>query len=115
VALFACSALTALLLGGCGTLSAAFTTSAILAREGFQNVNIDVATGSAEPVGGVVNVSFSRGPTGNDQQDAQEAARTVWRTLRLRFGELVITRQSGGCTGPVCASRGVVIETATYA
>ena len=59
-------------------------------------------------------MSYSRGPTGNDEQDAQRAERIVWDTLRYRFGALVVVKTSGGCAGPVCMSQSRRLARVTY-
>jgi hypothetical protein len=64
--------------------------------------------------GGSVSVSYSSGPSGDDGQDSQHAERIVWRTLRCRFGTLVIFRASGDCAGPVCVSQSNRLARVTY-
>jgi hypothetical protein len=105
----------AAILGGCGTVSAEFATGAALEHAGYRNVNMNDSTGSGVPRGGVVSVTYSRGPSGNDRQDGQDAARIVWRTLHIRFGYLVISRRSRGCAGSFCASRTTDVYGAPYA
>ena len=63
----------------------------------------------------MVQVSYRRGPSGNDQQDAQDAELIIWHTLRYRFGALVIVKTAGGCAGLVCVSESGVVACATYA
>ena len=99
---------------GCAVLGAALRTSAALHGAGYQNVDVNIAIGAGRPADGLVRVSYSRGPTGHDQQDAQRAERIVWDTLRYRFGALVIVRATGGCAGPVCVSRSSRLARVTY-
>src|SRR5260370_10805190 len=63
----------------------------------------------------MVQVSYRRGPSGNDQPDAQDAELIIWHTLRYRFGGLVIVKTAGGCAGLVCVSESGVVARATYA
>ena len=99
---------------GCAALGAAVGTAAVLQGAGYQNVSVNIATGAGQPAGGLVRVSYSRGPSGNDQRDAEHAERIVWHTLRYHFGALVIVKDGGGCAGPVCVSESGVIARATY-
>jgi len=99
---------------GCAVLGAALGAGAALQGAGFQHVGVNIATGAGRPAGGIVRVSYSRGPTGDDQQDVQRAERIVWDTLRYRFGALVIVKTSGGCAGPVCVSQSRRIARVTY-
>jgi hypothetical protein len=99
---------------GCAVLGAALRTGAALHGAGYQNVDVNIATGAGRPADGLVRVSYSRGPTGYDDQDAQRAERIVWDTLRYRFGALVIVKASGGCAGPVCVSRSSRLARVTY-
>jgi hypothetical protein len=108
------SVLLLLAVAGCAVLGAAVGTSAALQRAGYHGVGVNIATGTGAPAGGLVQVSYSRGPTGNDEQDALQAERIVWDTLRYRFGALVIVKDSGGCAGPVCVSQSGEVARATY-
>jgi hypothetical protein len=101
-------------IAGCAVLGAALGTSEALQGAGYQNVGVNIATGAARPVGGLVRVSYSRGSTGYDRQDAQRAERIVWDTLRYRFGALVIVKASSGCAGPVCVSQSSRLARVTY-
>jgi surface antigen len=105
----------ALAVAGCAALSAALQTSAALQSAGYQNVNVNVATGSGSPSGGLVSVSYSSGPADNDQRDAQRAEKIVWDTFPGRFGALAIVKESGGCAGPLCATQQNEMASATYA
>jgi hypothetical protein len=75
---------------------------------------VDISTGTGQS-GETVSVVYSRGPTGNDQRDAQHAEKIVWDTLPGRFSAVEIIIQSGGCVGPACASQSDPIAGATYA
>jgi hypothetical protein len=99
---------------GCAVLGAAVGTGAALQGAGYQHVGVNIATGAGRPAGGIVRVSNSRGPTGDDQQDAQRAERIVWTTLRYRFGALVIVKASRGCAGPVCVSQSRQLTRVSY-
>ena len=66
------------------------------------------------PTDGLITVTYSSGPSGNANQDAYNAAKIIWTTLGYRFGGLVITTTSGGCTGPVCVSHSQEIAEAGY-
>ena len=103
-----------LALAGCAALGAAVGSSAALQEAGYQNAGVNISTGSGQPAGGMVQVSYRRGPSGNDQQDAQDAELIIWHTLRYRFGALVIVKASGGCAGPVCVSQSRRIARVTY-
>lgn len=105
----------ALAVAGCAALSAALRTNSALQDAGYQNVSVNVATGSSLPVGGRVSVSYTSGPAGSDQRDAQRAEKIVWDTFTGRFGALAIVKQSGGCAGPFCATRSNKVASATYA
>jgi hypothetical protein len=105
----------ALAVAGCAALSAALRTSSALQDAGYQNVNVNVATGSSLPAGGLVSVSYRSGPAGDDQRDAQHAAKIVWDTFSGRFGALAIVEESGGCAGPFCATQSTEVASATYA
>jgi hypothetical protein len=100
-------------LAGCAALGAAISTSADLQQAGYQNVGVNIETGSGQGAG-TVQVSYSRGPTGAGQADALRAEHIVWDTLRYHFAVLVIVRKSGGCAGPVCVSKSNVLAEATY-
>ncbi len=104
-----------LALAGCAALGAAVGSSAALQEAGHQNAGVNISTGSGQPAGGMVQVSYRRGPSGNDQQDAQDAELIIWHTLRYRFGALVIVKTAGGCAGLVCVSESGVVARATYA
>lgn len=105
--------LLAVALAGCAALGAAAATDGDLQAAGYQNVNVTVEAGTG-PAGGVVRVTYSRGPLGNQHQDAVQAERIVWDTFRLRFRTLVIIQSAGGCAGPVCASESEVVAKASY-
>lgn len=111
---FAALALAAVLTG-CTALAAALRTSTALGNAGYHNVNVNVSTGAGLPAGGVVRVSYSSGPTGDDQEDAARAEHIVWDSYAPRFGSVTIVRVSGGCAGPVCATQSQQIAGATYA
>jgi hypothetical protein len=109
----------ALLLGlsisGCGSLGSEIATGSALQKAGYQDVSVNFETGSGVPAGGVIEVSYSRGPTGNDRQDAGHAERIVWDTFSGRFGDLDIVKVSGGCVAGFCASQSGEIASASYA
>jgi hypothetical protein len=86
-----------------------------LQNAGYQDVGMNVETGSGLPAAGLITVSYSRGPTGNDQQDARHAERIVWDTFSGRFGDLDIVKVSGGCVAGFCASQSGEIASASYA
>ncbi|MGN6795736.1 MAG: hypothetical protein ACTHJW_25360 [Streptosporangiaceae bacterium] len=102
-------------IAGCAALGAAIGTAAALRGAGYQRVGVNISTGIGRPAGGIVRVSYNRGPAGNDKQDAQRAERIVWHSLRYRFGALVVVRTSGGCAGPVCVSQSRRLGHLTYA
>jgi hypothetical protein len=105
----------ALAVAGCAALTAALRTSTALQGAGYQSVNVNVSTGSGLPSGGLVSVSYTRGPADNDQSDAQHAEKIVWDIFSGRFGALEIVKVSGGCVGPVCATQSNEVASATYA
>lgn len=103
-----------LAVAGCASLAAEAQTGSALDEAGYQNVSINVTSGSGEPSGGVISVSYSRGPSGNEQADVRRAEKIVWDTYPARFGELAIALVSGGCAGPVCSSSSNVVADETY-
>jgi hypothetical protein len=111
----ACVLLLALAVSGCATLQAALRTSAALQGAGYQGVNVNVATGTGEPAGGLITVAYSGEPTGNEQRDARQAEKIVWDTFPGRFGAVAVIKDSGGCDGPVCATQSSQIAGASYA
>jgi hypothetical protein len=111
----ACLLLLALAVSGCATLQAALRTSAALQGAGYQGVNVNAATGTSEPAGGLISVAYSGEPTGNEQRDAQQAEKIVWDTFPGRFGAVAVIKDSGGCAGPVCATQSSEIAGASYA
>jgi hypothetical protein len=115
VAPAACLLVLAVAVAGCAALGAALRTGAALQSAGYQNVNVNVTTGSSLPAGGLVSVSYSRGPAGNDQRDAQGAEKIVWDTFPGRFGAVAAVKVSGGCAGPLCATHSNEVASATYA
>jgi hypothetical protein len=100
-------------LAGCAALGAALSTSAALQQAGYQNVGVNIETGPGQG-SGTVQVSYSRGPSGAEQADALHAEHIVWDSLHYHFALLVIVKVSGGCAGPVCASKSSTIAEATY-
>jgi hypothetical protein len=104
----------ALTASGCASILGALRTSADLQSAGYQNVSVDISTGTGQS-GESVSVIYSRGPTGNDQRDAQHAEKIVWDTFPGRFSAVEIIIQSGGCVGPACTSQSDPIAGATYA
>jgi hypothetical protein len=112
--LAACLLLLTLTVSGCASILGALQTGADLQSAGFQNVAVNVSTGS-DPSGELVDVIYSRGPTGDDGQDAQRAEKIVWDTLPGRFAAVTIIKESGGCAGPVCSSVSSPVATATHA
>lgn len=102
-------------LAGCAALGAALHTSVALQSAGYQNANVNVSTGDELPAGGLVSVTYSNGPTGNDQRDAQGAEKIVWDSYSQPFGALTIVKASGGCTGPVCVTHSNEVASVTYA
>jgi len=111
----ACLLVLALALAGCAALGAALRSSAALQGAGFQNANVNVSSGSGLPASGLVTVTYSSGPAGNDQRDVPDAEKIVWDTFSGRFGALTIVKVSGGCTGPVCVSHSTELASVTYA
>ncbi len=105
----------ALAVAGCASLAAEGQLGSALQKAGYQNVGINVTSGSGMPSGGYLNVSYSRGPSANEQADVQRAEKIVWDSYPSRFGVLSILTVSGGCVGPVCSSSSNVVASATYA
>lgn len=103
-----------LAVAGCASLAAEEQTGSALQKAGYQNVSINVTSGSGEPSGGIISVSYSHGPSGSEQADVQRAEKIVWDTYPSRFGELAILIVSGGCVGPVCSSSSNVVTEQTY-
>jgi hypothetical protein len=114
VAVLAVGLLLALAVAGCASLAAEAQTGSALEHAGYQNVSINVTSGSGEPAGGIISVSYSHGPSGSEQADVQRAEKIVWDTYPSRFGELAILIVSGGCAGPVCSSSSNVVAQETY-
>jgi hypothetical protein len=100
-----CLLVLALTVSGCANFQAALRTSAALEGAGYQGVNVNVATGTGEPAGGLISVAYSGEPTSNEQRDAQQAEKIVWDTFPGRFGAVAVIKDSGGCAGPVCATQ----------
>jgi hypothetical protein len=111
----ACLLALALAVSGCANFQAALRTSAALESAGYRGVNVNVATGSGEPAGGLISVAYSGGPTGNEQRDARRAEEIIWGTFPGRFGAVAVIKDSGGCAGPVCATQSSEIADASYA
>lgn len=103
-----------LAVAGCAALAAAGHADNALQNAGYQDVGVNVGTGTGAPADGLITVSYSGGPSGNEQRDARGAEKIVWDTYTGRFGALVIVKTSGGCAGPVCATRSDEIASATY-
>jgi hypothetical protein len=101
-------------MAGCAGLAAEEQTGSALDKAGYQNVSINVTSGSGLPSGGIISVSYSRGPSGSEQADVHQAEKIVWDTYPSRFGELAILIVSGGCVGPVCSSSSNVVAEETY-
>jgi hypothetical protein len=97
----------------CGSLRAEATSAAALNSAGYQSVNINIETGSGIARGGLLTVSYSRGP-GGPSVAADRAERIVWDTYPERFGALQIFQTPGGCVGPVCSSQDVQLANASY-
>ena len=110
-----CLLVLALAVSGCANFQAALRTGATLEGAGYRGVNVNVATGTGEPAGGLISVAYSRGPTGNEQRDAQQAEKIVWDTFPGRFGAVAVIKVSGGCAGPVCATQSSEIADTSYA
>jgi hypothetical protein len=72
--------------------------SADLQSAGYQNVT--VRPGQS---GRSVIVTYSSGPTGNDQRDGQRAVKIVWDTLPGRFASVAIIDEPRRCGGSVCS------------
>jgi hypothetical protein len=106
-------ALTAVL-AGCATLGDALSASAALGHAGYGDASVNAASGSGLPAGGLVEVSYTSGPAGSDEQVAARAERIVWDSYARRFGAVSIVKVSGGCIGPVCHSASREIADATY-
>jgi hypothetical protein len=104
----------ALVASGCSFLGGTSKTISRLQGAGYHNVGVNIQTGSGTPSDGLVDISYSTGPTGNTARDAYNAAHIVWETLGYRFGALVITRVSGGCAGPFCVSHETELGGETY-
>jgi len=110
----ACLLLLAPAVSGCASFQAELRTGAALQDAGYRGVNMNVATGTSEPAGGLISVAYSGGPTGNEQRDARQAEKILWDTFPSRFGAVAIIKDSGGCAGPVCATQSSEIAGATY-
>lgn len=111
----ACGLLLLVIISGCSFLSGVNGTESSLQGAGYQDVDVNIASGAGLPANGMVSLSYSHGPTGNGQRDARHAEQIVWDSLRYRFGALSIIKTSGGCNGPVCVSHSAVLASATYA
>lgn len=105
----------AVCVAGCSFLSGTDRSVSALRGAGYRNVGIHFESGSGLPSDGLVDVSYSTGPTGNTEGDAYNAARIVWNTLPYRMGALVITRTSGSCTAGFCVSHSSDLRGESYA
>jgi len=84
-----------LAVAGCSaTLDAEVRTTAALKAAGYQGVHMTVDYGSEFPANGLIILSYSTGPAGNDQGDAQHTEKIVWDSYSHIFGTLEIYRQS---------------------
>jgi hypothetical protein len=110
-----CGLLFLFIVSGCSFLSGTTQTESSLQHAGYQDVGVNIASGSGLPANGLVSLSYRHGPSGNDQRDARHAEQVVWDTLRYRFGALAIIKTSGGCDGPVCISGSHELDSVTYA
>jgi len=111
----ACGLLLVVIVSGCSFLSGINGTESSLHGAGYQDVDVNIASGAGLLANGMVSLSYSHGPTGNGQRDARRAEQIVWDSLRYRFGALSIIKTSGGCDGPVCVSHSAVLDSVTYA
>ena len=101
-------------LASCAALGDALSASNALGQAGYDDVSVNVASGSGLPAGGLVRVSYSSGPAGSDEEVAARAERIVWDSYAARFGAVAIVKVSGGCAGPVCATKSRQLAGATY-
>jgi hypothetical protein len=109
------SVLMVIAVAACGSLQAALKSSLALSSAGYQNVNVDIQTGSGIVRGGLINVSYTSGPAGlSPLATARRAEHIVWDTFPERFGQVAIYETSGGCTGPVCTSQSNELSSASY-
>jgi hypothetical protein len=104
----------AAVLAGCATLGDALSASGALGRAGYGDASVNVESGTGLPAGGLVEVSYTSGPAGGDEEVAARAERIVWDSYARRFGAVAIVKVSGGCTGPVCDTESRQIADATY-
>jgi hypothetical protein len=105
-----------LVASGCGMLGGANKTLASLRQAGYRDAGVHIETGSGLPHDGLVDISYSAGPPGASSQSAAlNAAHIAGETLGYRFGGLVVTKTSGGCTGPICVSHSTELGGETYA
>jgi hypothetical protein len=111
----ACLLLLALALSGCASSGASLRASEALQSAGYQNGNVVVTNGDGAPSGILITVVYSRGPTGNDQRDAQRAEQIFWDNYAGGFGSLQVFMAPGACSGSVCGTRADVIAGASYA
>jgi hypothetical protein len=101
-ALVACLLLLTLAAYGCVTLFGAPQTSTDLQSAGFQDVTVNASNGPG-PAGVQVVVTYSRGPTGNNDRDAQRAEKIVWDRMPGRLATVAIIREPRECAGQVCS------------
>jgi hypothetical protein len=104
----------AAVLAGCAALGDALSARGALDRAGYGDVSVNVESGTGLPAGGLVQVSYTSGPAGSDEEVAARAERIVWDSYARRFGAVAIVKVSGGCTGPVCDTESREIAGATY-
>jgi hypothetical protein len=108
-----CLLLLTLTASGCAGLLGAPQPSTDLQNAGFQDVTVNISNRPGQS-GEQVAVDYGRGPTGNDNRDAQRAEKIVWDTLPGRFAVVAIIKERE-CGDQVCSGYYPQTGAATHA
>jgi hypothetical protein len=106
------------LASGCSSVRGGSQTGADLQGAGYRNVFVyatsyrSLQTGQASEA---VSVVYSRGPTGDDGQDAQRAEKIIWETEPGPVTTLWITKNARKCVARACSTTSVSVGSASRA
>lgn len=106
MALLAALLLLAVIVSRCGALDSDGADQQLVSAlqgAGYQTVGLGNDISAGTPSGGLVTIQYTKGPTGNVQQDARHAEKIVWDSYPYRFGGISITQFSATCA-PACPS-----------
>lgn len=106
------------LAAGCASVRSGSPAGADLRAAGYRNAAVYAAsyrslqTGQASEA---VSVVYSRGPTGDDGQDAQRAEKIIWETEPGPVTTLWITKNARKCVARACSTTSVSVGSASRA